>query len=100
MMVEILFFAVVQLAFVVGFLLGRSQSNDAVTGQSTSFLTTSKNDAVNNKLKKLTIDDARFVTKVNDDKFTRNEKALGEKVVIDDDITVSVSKLAHLKKIK
>ena len=100
MMVEILFFAVVQLAFVVGFLLGRSQSNDAVAGQSTSFLTTSKNDAVNNKLKKLTIDDARFVTKVNDDKFTRNEKALGEKVVIDDDITVSVSKLAHLKKIK
>jgi len=100
MLTEVLLFSVIQLAFIAGFLLGRSQSSSSSDGQPSSFFAANKKDVTLEKLKKFTIDDTRFVTKVNDDKFIKNEKALGEKVVTEDDITVSVSKLAHLKKNK
>lgn len=100
-MVEFLLFSVIQLAFIVGFLLGRNQSLSSSSGkQSSSFFADNKKDIQSNNLKKFVIDDTKFVTKVNVDKFIKNEKPLGENVVLEDDISASVSKLAHLKKNK
>lgn len=100
MLTEVLLFSVIQLAFIAGFLLGRNQSIGSSDNQPSSFFVNNKKDPTRDKLKKFTIDDTRFVTKVNDDQFVKNEKVLGEKVVTEDDITMSVSKLAHLKKSK
>jgi len=98
---EILFFVIVQLSFLLGYLMGRSKSSST---QSINDETTqgnhSKSTSASKKMMEVKIDEARFVTKVKDDAFVKNDNELGKSTSVDDDIVLSVSKLAQLKKNK
>jgi len=98
---EIIFFVIVQLSFLLGYLMGKSKgsSNQSTNDERTQF-NHSKSTPTSKKMLEVKIDEARFVTKVKDDALVKNDKELGKNTSVDDDIGLSVSKLAQLKKNK
>lgn len=88
------------MSFIVGFLFGRHFFLHAQQLQSDTFTYKKNSQQHNNKMKEVKIDEARFVTKVKDEAFEKNDKELGKSTSVDDDIGSSVSRLAQLKKNK
>ena len=98
---EILFFVIVQFSFLIGYLMGKSRGFvPSVENQEKSSINPFKGTPVTKKMLEVKIDEARFVTKVKDDAFMKNDKELGKSTSVDDDIGLSVTKLAQLKKNK
>lgn len=98
---EILFFVIVQLSFLLGYLMGKNRGPVVQNeSQEKNSINAFKNTTATKKMLEVKIDEARFVTKVKDDAFEKNDKELGKSTSVDDDIGLSVSRLAQLKKNK
>lgn len=98
---ELLIFLIAQFCFLSGYLFGRLTSPRSVSiSQQGGEKSQERNAKIVEKLKSVKIDEARFVTKVSDDKFEKNEKQLGSSSIVEDDISSSISKLAQLKQRK
>lgn len=91
-----------QMSFLVGFLLGRTSSNDRSAENQNMFKAQSirKAEHVTEKLASVKIDDTKFVTNVTAEKFVKVGQELGKSSSVEDDIGSSVSKLAQLKQRK
>lgn len=100
MLNEIIFFILVQISFVVGILFGKNFFHASSQQHQNDAFALKKQQQHTNKMMEVKIDTARFVTKVNDDTFAKNDKELGKSTSVDDDIGLSVSRLAQLKKNK
>jgi len=98
-MSESFVFLLVQLSFASGFCLGRILSPKAELSKKDEGFFAKKSDAVTQK-KKISIDDAKFVTDVSAKNFQQSNLDLGKQTSVDDDISSSVNRLAHLKKSK
>jgi hypothetical protein len=99
---EIIFFVIVQLSFLLGYLMGKSRvyTTRQDANEEKSSINPFKVTSTPKKMMEVKIDEARFVTKVKDDAFVKNDNELGKSTSVDDDIGLSVSKLAQLKKSK
>lgn len=98
-MSESFVFLLVQLSFVTGFCLSRvlSPKNELPKKDEGFF---AKKSEVAAQKKKISIDDAKFVTDISTDAFQRSNLKLGNQTSIDDDISSSVDKLSRLKNLK
>jgi hypothetical protein len=98
---EIIFFVIVQLSFLLGYLMGKSKGSSVQnTNDERTHFNHPKTTSTTKKMMEVKIDEARFVTKVKDDVLVKNDKELGKSTSVDDDIGLSVTKLAQLKKNK
>ena len=98
---EILFFVITQLSFLLGYLMGKSKGSARQdVNEEKLTINPFKGTTPSKKMMEVKIDEARFVTKVKDDAFVKNDNELGKSTSVDDDIGLSVSKLAQLKKNK
>ena len=97
---ELFIFIIVQFSFIVGFLLGRNtrRGENIISADTKSLFDRQGNTPA--KMKVLKIDEAKFVTKVQDSALAKSTKELGKAMSVDDDIGSSVSRLAQLKKNK
>jgi hypothetical protein len=97
---ELIIFATFQCGFFLGFVLGRVTKGVSSGTQEDSKVRFGGRNETMTKMKILKIDEARYVTKVADDKFVKTGNELGKTSAVDDDIGSSVSKLAQLKQRK
>jgi len=97
---ELIIFAAFQCGFFLGFVLGRITKNSSSNSQEEPKVRFGSRNETMTKMKILKIDEARYVTKVSDDKFVKTGNELGKTSAVDDDIGSSVSRLAQLKQRK
>jgi len=100
----IILFTSVQLSLLVGFLLGRSRSNQALNqntagnqSEKSLFSHQTKQTAQRKSVK---IDSSTFVTKADEEQLTGTGRELGNQTIIVDDVSASAFKLAQLKRNK
>ena len=95
-------------AFALGFVIGRITSGQSkqIILNVPDIVPSSGHRVVEHKTseilkkKNVTIDDTRFVTSVSSNLLANTGKDLGTKIVVEDNVGDSVSKLAQLKKNK
>jgi len=82
-------------AFVLGFLVGRSNASPIASSlEKGSFLKSTSTKAKT----AVQIDEKRFVTSISTDSLEKKGKDLGTQTVVNDSVDSAVSKLAMLKK--
>lgn len=96
-------FTSVQLSLLVGFLLGRSRSIQALNqnpaeNQSEKSFFSQTNQTIQKKAVK--IDSSTFVTKAAEEQLTGTGQELGNQTIIVDDVSASAFKLAQMKRNK
>lgn len=89
------YFAAGAIGFILGRLSDRSGISDTRAEPKTSFL----RPEVKQK-KEIKLDERKFVTTVSMDSLTKKNGELGTSMMVDDNVSASVSKLAQLKKNK
>ena len=81
-------------AFILGFLVGRTtgHSPSPIDSKGSFFKPETR------QKRQVEIDEKKFVTTISTDSLVKKGKELGTQTVVDDDVALSASKLAMLKK--